>query len=85
MHLYNTLPALRKGETIPCPNEDCILFEKRLGDEQVLVAANVRPDAIRPALPESWQGRTVTDLMTGERLTLEPTLALDAYAYRIFQ
>lgn len=85
MHLYNTRPALRKGETIPCPNGDCILFEKRLGDEQVLVAANVRPDAIRPALPESWQGRTVTDLMTGERLTLEPTLALDAYAYRIFQ
>lgn len=85
MHLYNTRPALRKGEAIPTPDEDCILVEKRLGDEQILVMANVRPEAVRPALPESWQGRTVTDLMSGEQLTLEPTLALDAYAYRIFQ
>ena len=85
MHLYNTLPALRKGQTLPCPDEDCILFEKRLGDDRILVMANVRPDAMRPVLPESWQGRTVTDLMTGERLTLEQAFALDAYAYRIFQ
>lgn len=85
MHLYNTLPALRKGEMIPCPNEDCMLFEKRLDGESVLIAANVRDREITAGLPAEWQGRTVTDLMSGERLTLEPTLTLDAYAYRIFQ
>ena len=85
MHLYNTRPALRKGEAIPCPNEDCILFEKRLGDEQILVMANVRPEAVRPELPQSWQGRTVTDLMTGEQLTLGSSPELDAYDYRIYQ
>lgn len=85
MHLYNTLPALRKGARIPSPNADCMLFEKRLGNERVLVAANVRPKTIRVDLPASWQGREVTDLMTGERLTLDPTLTLDAYAYRIYR
>lgn len=85
MHLYNTIPALRKGVTTPCPADDWMLFTKRLDGESVLVAANVRDREIRAELPAEWQGKRVTDLMTGEETTLSDTLVLDRFAYRIYR
>ena len=85
MHLYNTIPALRKGQTTSHPADDWMLFTKRLGDEEVLVAANVRDRAVTAELPAEWQNRTVTDLMTGEQTTLSTQLPLDGFAYRIYR
>ena len=70
MKVYNTQPALRKGSVVPYPDDNVLVFERVYGDDKVLVVINMRDTQQHVALPEAWKGRTCTDLVSGEKVTL---------------
>jgi hypothetical protein len=83
--LYNDYPALRKGSMLAWPNDDILLFEKKDGDEQFLVAVNVRNQQKSIGLPDSWSQREVTDMMTEKSVKLEDQLSLEPFQYLILR
>lgn len=85
MLLYNDIPAIRKGDIIPYPDKDVMVFEKTDGQDRILVAANVRKEPKITEIPSGWSGRTVTDLMSGEKIKLSDDMTLEGYGYRILK
>ena len=83
--LYNDYPALRKGSMLAWPDDDILLFEKKDGDEQFLVAVNVRNQQKSIGLPDSWSQREVTDMMTEKSVKLEDQLSLEPFQYLILR
>lgn len=85
MYVYNTVPAVRKGMMTPYPAKDCMVFEKSIGKEKVLVLANVRKYDVLAEVPAGWRDREVTDLITGEKTTPGAEISLNGYEYRILK
>ena len=84
--LYNGETVLRKGEMRAWPDENILLFEKRMtGDRSFLVAVNVRNSENEIAVPETWQNQEVTNQMNSETFTLSQTLKLAPYEYLILK
>ena len=67
---YNSEPALRKGSLVPYPDNNVLMFERVYGDEKVLVVINMRDTQHHIELPQEWQGRTCTDVVSGKTVTL---------------
>lgn len=70
MAVYNSQPALRKGELVPYPDNDVLVFERVYGEDNVLVVINMRDTQQTISLPEHWKGRLCQNLLSGEELTL---------------
>lgn len=85
MNLYNTVPAIRKGSMTPYPDKDAMVFEKSMGEDMVLVVANVRGRNLTVNVPDSWKGKTTTDMMSGESVTLSDKMEVGAYEYLILK
>lgn len=67
---YNSEPALRKGSVVPYPDDNVLMFERVYGEDKILVVVNMRDTQHRITLPEQWQGRTCTDLVSGNAVVL---------------
>lgn len=67
---YNSEPALRKGSIVPYPDNNVLVFERVYEGEKILVAVNMRDNQHSITLPAEWQGRTCTNVVTGEKVTL---------------
>ena len=83
--LYNSIPAIRKGEMTPYPDADVLKFSKTYEGDSVLVLVNVRHEDIYTDTPAEWVGRQCTDLMTGNTVTLGEKIHLDPYGYIILR
>lgn len=83
--IYNTKPALRRGELKAWPDDDVLMFSRTLGDERLLVVVNMRPEQDSVELPEEWRGRGCTSLMNGARLNLGTRLDLMPFEYMILE
>ncbi|MBQ3630827.1 MAG: alpha-glucosidase C-terminal domain-containing protein [Prevotella sp.] len=83
--LYNSHPALRKGQLTAWATDDALFFEKSLDGERFLVFVNVRNNPVVVDIPETWKGQKVTNVMGGEQPALENTLELPPFAYLILQ
>lgn len=79
--LYDDSPALAEGEvTFLAPAaEDVLLYERRTGDERVVVALNVRETASTLDLPADLRGTSWRDGLGGGMRDLETALTLDPY------
>lgn len=79
--------ALRKGgrNLKPYPDDDILLFERRSGNEIILVAINVRGEAASILLPEHIADRNYINLYTNRNLSLGGILTLQAYEYLILK
>lgn len=85
MSLYNTCPAIRKGNMTPYPDNDFMVFEKADSQDRILVIANVRGESGSIMIPDGWSGHTVTDLMDGKQTRLSDEMTIEGYGYRIFR
>lgn len=85
MALYNSVPAIRKGEIKAFPHDDVLVFGKCCAGDSVLVSVNVRHEDCSVPVPSEWTGRTVRDMMSGNTFTLGAELRLDPYEYTILQ
>ena len=83
--LYNSIPAIRKGEMTPYPDADVLKFSKSYEGDSVLVLVNVRHEDTYTETPAEWVGRQCTDLMTGAAATLGEKIHLDPYQYIILR
>ena len=83
--LYNSIPAIRKGEMTPYPAADVLKFSKSHEGDSVLVLVNVRHEDTYTETPAEWVGRQCTDLMTGAAVTLGEKIHLDPYEYIILR
>lgn len=73
---YNSEPALRKGSLVPYPDNNVLMFERVYGEDKVLVVINMRDTQHSISLPEQWKGRTCTDLVSGQKVTLSADVDL---------
>ncbi len=85
MELYNTCPALRKGESATYADENVMIFEKSLDGENYLIMANVRNAASEVEVPASWKRIATTDMMNGEEVQPGETFSLEPYRYIILK
>ncbi len=83
MSLYNSYPALRKGEAVTYADDNVMMFEKTLDGEDFLVVANVRNTVSSVAVPESWAGASASDMMAGGKVVLDGTVELAPYQYLV--
>ena len=83
--LYNSIPAIRKGEMTPYPDADVLKFSKTYEGDSVLVLVNVRHEDTYTDTPAEWVGRQCTDRMTGNTVTLGEKIHLDPYGYTILR
>ena len=83
--LYNSIPAIRKGEMTPYPDADVLKFSKSYEGDSVLVFVNVRHEDTYTETPAEWVGRQCTDLMTGNKVILGDKVHLDPYEYIIMK
>lgn len=85
LSLYNTYPALRnKGKMKAFPDADIMLFEKSDGENQILVAVNVRNENKSIAVPAEWKGK-VKDLYNEKDVELGDNLDLQPFEYLILK
>lgn len=85
LNLYNTIPAIRKGEITAYPDEHILAFQKSDRNDNILVLVNVRHEEYPLTLPSEWAGKECTDLMTGEKITLGESVMLEPYEYMILK
>jgi hypothetical protein len=83
--LYNSIPAIRKGEMTPYPDADVLKFSKSLEGDSVLVLVNVRHEDTYTDTPAEWVGKECTDLMSGCRMILGEKTHLNPYEYIILR
>lgn len=83
--IYNSSPAVRKGELQAWPDDDVLMFTKTFGGEQLLVIVNMRGSQGGIELPEEWRGRSCTELMDNEKLTLGSRVDLMPFEYLILK
>lgn len=70
IRVYNSEPALRKGSIVPYPDNDVLMFERVYGEESILVVINMRDTQHQITLPQQWQGRNCTELVSGKTVVL---------------
>lgn len=83
--IYSSSEAIRKGALQPWPDDDVLMFSKTAGDEEVLVVVNMRAAQKSVEVPAGWAGRSCTDLMDGDKLSLPSTLDLMPFEYVILK
>ena len=85
LDLYNTIPAIRKGEITSYPDEHILAFQKSDGNDNILVLVNVRHEDYTITLPAEWAGKTCTYLMNGGKVVLPESISLTPYEYIILK
>ncbi len=84
--LYNTYPALRKGNLTTWPDQNVLLFEKSMdGEDSFLIAVDVRDDHNAIAVPAEWRGAKVINMNGDQPQQLGDSLHLAHYEYLILK
>ena len=84
IEIYNEHPALRSsGKVIPFEDDAgaILCVERVLNNDNVLVLVNVRDAVHSIEVPAMWASHPVTNMMTGEQIQLNRTIALQPYQY----
>ena len=79
--VYNTHDALRSGSLKTYPDENVLVFEREKGNDHVLVFVNLRNEKHEVAVPKSWSGVTLNEVVRGEEIVLADKLTLEPFEY----
>lgn len=79
--VYNTHDALRSGSLKTYPDENVLVFEREKGNDHVLVFVNLRNEKHDVAVPKSWSGVTLNEVVRGEEIVLADKLTLEPFEY----
>ncbi len=85
--VYNDHPALRSSGKVIAFDDDennVLCVDRVLNNDNVLVVVNVRDGVNSIDVPPMWQGKTVTNLMTGEQTELNASIKLQPYQYLLY-
>ena len=85
--VYNDHPALRSSGKVNAFDDDqnnVLCVDRVLNNDNVLVVVNVRDGVNSIDVPPMWQGKTVTNLMTGEQTELNASIKLQPYQYLLY-
>lgn len=83
---YIASANLRAGERQTGTLADAVPYiEYKQGDAALLVLCNTTNNAVDITYPAEYQGKQVTDLLTGEAVTLATGTNLPAYGYSVFK
>ena len=86
MKAYKASAHLRTGtETTGNVADNVAYIEYQTGDSALMVVCNTVNQETTIQYPESFRGKTVTDMLTGETLTLGETATIAAYGYSIYK
>ena len=83
VRVYKNTPAIRKGAVVPYPHNDILIFERVLDGEKVLVMINLRDNQLEAPVPAGWQGKSATDLISGQKVSFGQTELLRPFEYVI--
>lgn len=81
--LYDNLDVARRGATTLHAANDAIIIEKELNGGHLLVVVNVRNTNVAVPMPTALVNTVWTEAITGNNITLESTLTMLPYEYRI--
>jgi glycosidase len=83
---YIASANLRAGEKETGLLTDAVPYiQYRKGESALLVLCNTTRQSAAITYPAAYQGQTVTDLLTGETLTLAEGTTLAGYGYQVFR
>ncbi len=82
--LRNSNIALRSGALEEFSNDDVVVFTRKSSDNEVLVLVNTRSETKTFEFPLNIQNTTWQDAGNGTSVTLNSTIALNAFEYYIF-
>lgn len=85
MDAYSANPAWRSTALSDFSTDDVLILERGSGSTRGAVLVNVRDSARSAPIPAAWQGLSAIDALDGSSLTLDSTLSLDAYTYRLLE
>jgi glycosidase len=83
---YRSSPALQEGdlEILTPDADDVLVYRRSTGDEELLLAVNVRDARVAVDLPSEYADASLEHVLTGETVD-GPTLSLDGYGFRILR
>ncbi|MBL0101817.1 MAG: hypothetical protein IPP49_18735 [Saprospiraceae bacterium] len=83
MTVRQTNPALRSGTTEDFSTADIAVYQRKTGNNEVLVLVNTRPSTKTLSVPASLKNSGWKDTKTNTTVQLESTVSLNAFEYRI--
>lgn len=82
LHIFSDYPEIHGPDNKSFSTDDVLVLQKA-GD--FLVVVNVRPEGRTIKTPEGWEGLTVDDLRSGEKISLGEDIALSEYQYMLLK
>ncbi len=64
--------------------QQAFIFQKEMGDSQLVVMVNTNQKPVEIKLPEFLIGKKMVNGLTGENTTLSPVIELEAFGFRLF-
>jgi hypothetical protein len=83
MNLRAAHPALRSGDLESFADNDIAAFKRETQDDKVVVIVNTRNSAKIFTVPTNLKNTSWKDARDGSAVTLDSTLVLSAFEYRI--
>ncbi|MEO6149404.1 MAG: alpha-amylase family glycosyl hydrolase [Mucilaginibacter sp.] len=77
--------AVKTGALTQYTNSDVVAFEKKMGDEDILVLVNVRNAEINYTIPDALKNSNWKNALTGADVALATQVSLPAYHYLILK
>jgi glycosidase len=81
----NSSSAIRRGQLQSFTTADVCAFMKEFGNEKVVVITNLRNSQVNFSMPAELSGTSWTNAMSGEPVTLAPSLNLESYSYLVLK
>jgi glycosidase len=85
LNIYNQTPVFMNGTLQAYPDNNVVIFTRNSGDDQYMVAVNVRNEPMEVVLDPSLQNQTWTDMLHDEPFSTNASLMVSANQYLILK
>ncbi|MDP2161258.1 MAG: alpha-amylase family glycosyl hydrolase, partial [Flavobacterium sp.] len=84
LQFYKNSDVARKGTITYYNNSDCIVFEKKIGNDKLLIIINSRSTTKTASIPNNLQGNWKNALLN-QSVTISENVQLNGYEYLILK
>ncbi len=85
LQFYSGSQVARTGQNTIFQHDDIACFKKTLGNEEIVIMANLRNETIDYPIPSPLENTTWTDVITETNITLNDQYPLGPYRYLILE